>query len=252
MAEKDPLWTTDDDTPIKVELVEGLSRKQLRAKANKCFWLADTRGALERPGHITEAQFYMSELDRRHDSWISLRDFVLEIIVIFLIGGEIIMAYKQEKEQTQEFNAQQVVLQNLEKSSEATLNTLEKQLGISYDPSVIVKFVATQKLDVLNNGRTNITLWGSKLNNQPPDFLKVPSVLPPNAGYEFSADTLFKQASQLFAKQGSFSVPYEVFIKNELGNKFVVDCTLTYAAGITGSTIVTQINFITRLDWTGK
>jgi hypothetical protein len=67
----------------------------------------------------------------RRDQWISTRDFILEIVVIALIGWEIRLGYQQARlqsqefgKQSQEFDKQQQILTNLEKSSTATANTL--------------------------------------------------------------------------------------------------------------------------------
>ena len=79
------------------EEFEKAKPRELRAKAKSYF------EAAQAPGHtgervtsfLLEAQFYMGEIDRRHDSWISLRDLVLEIVVILLIGWEIFEGNKQ-------------------------------------------------------------------------------------------------------------------------------------------------------------
>jgi len=55
-----------------------------------------------------------------------------------------------------------------------------------------------------------------------------------------------------FQKVGTVSVKYDVYMKNELGNKFVVDCTLTFLSDNFGMRIVTQINSISRRDWQTK
>ena len=76
---------------MKVEEFRKLSRKELQAKANQAFALAEARGQMERPGQLAEAEFYVRELDHRADSRVSTRDLVLEIVVIALIGWEIHM-----------------------------------------------------------------------------------------------------------------------------------------------------------------
>ncbi len=105
---------------MRVEEFGRLSRNQLRTKANECFHKAETAGTNDRPGLLLEAQFYLRELEHRVDSWTSIRDFILEIVVIFLIGWEIHMGYRQENQQSQNFKDQQQVLTNLQKSSAAT------------------------------------------------------------------------------------------------------------------------------------
>jgi hypothetical protein len=145
------------------------------------------------PSDVVAAQFYMSELDRRENRRSDAErdrietkrrrvDLGLETLIVLLIGLEIFLSlwgYQQQSKdaarELQAFHDMQVVLSNLHDTSKATadsMKTLESttetmntgvqnQLGLSYDPSVTVKFEPTEKLNVLNNGRTKITLWGA-------------------------------------------------------------------------------------------
>lgn len=79
---------------MRVEEVGKLTRAQLRDKANECFRLAELTSTIDKPALLLEAQFYMRELERRFDSRASLRDLILEVIVIALIGWEIHMSYR--------------------------------------------------------------------------------------------------------------------------------------------------------------
>ena len=80
---------------MRVRELERLTKKDLRQRADDAFQKADEKG----PGYLMEAQFYMQELDRRHDSWISLRDLLLELVIIALIGWEIYLGYQGGKQQ---------------------------------------------------------------------------------------------------------------------------------------------------------
>lgn len=61
----------------------------------------------------------------RRDRWTSLRDFVLEIAVIALIGWEIRLAIQQGVQQSENFDRQQQVLTNLQRSSETSVRSLD-------------------------------------------------------------------------------------------------------------------------------
>jgi hypothetical protein len=111
-------------TPLSVEELEKLSKKELRKRANEFFYMLDNCGHEQEPAVLAKAQFYLRQLEHRWDSWVSTRDLILELVVIALIGGEIYMGVRQERQQTQNFNAQQVVLQNMQTSSRATADTL--------------------------------------------------------------------------------------------------------------------------------
>jgi Tfp pilus assembly protein PilO len=92
---------------------------------NNNFERAIEAGDDERSALIAQAEFLMRELDRRHDSWVSLRDFILDIVVIALIGWEIHMSYRAESLQTENFKQEKEVFENLDKSSAATASTLK-------------------------------------------------------------------------------------------------------------------------------
>lgn len=271
---------------LTLEQLQRLSDEEITRQVNERLAPNGSIGVpfLGQPADFIAAQFYVSELDRRENRRVNAErdrietkrrriDLGLELLIVVLIGLELILGIRagaqQSKYAMQElkaFAAMQQVLSNLQKSSQATADTLTQlktatdsikaatqgQLAISYDPSVIVKFAAAHKLDVLNNGRTNITLWGSAIEGQSPVFLKVPSVLPPTGGSEFDAEALYAQLLARFEKAGPVSVKYDVYVKNELGSKFVVDCTLTFVNDNFGERIVTQINAISRRDWQSK
>jgi hypothetical protein len=110
--------------PLSVEELEKLSKKQLRKRANEFFYMLENCGYEQEPAVLAKAQFYLRQLEHRWDSWVSTRDLILEIIVILLIGGEIYMGVRQERQQKQNFDAQQQVLQNLQTSSKATADKL--------------------------------------------------------------------------------------------------------------------------------
>ncbi len=65
-----------------------------------------------------------SSIREYRDRWIPLRDLILEIAVIGLIGWEIYLGYHQELQQSKNFDKQQTVLKNLNDSSKATADTL--------------------------------------------------------------------------------------------------------------------------------
>ncbi len=151
-------------------------------------------GAWERRvAKLMEAQFYMSELDRRHDSWISLRDLILEIVVIVLIGGEIWLAWKQGKDEDTLMDKQNAVLANLQTSSSATANTLgkletttevmngaiQRQLGILSQVSLAITFdIGQRRINITNNGNQNLELWGNRLADQKPTIDNEPRIIP--------------------------------------------------------------------------
>lgn len=79
--------------------IEKLSNAELRRKANECLSNIENEGLPEKQSHIAEAQFCLSEIERRQhsiarkeDARIGQRDYLLEIAVIILIGFEIVLS----------------------------------------------------------------------------------------------------------------------------------------------------------------
>lgn len=66
---------------MRLNEIEKLKKKQLKQRVDEAFELAERKG----PRYLAEAQFYMRELEHRRDSFTSIRDLVLEIVVIALI-----------------------------------------------------------------------------------------------------------------------------------------------------------------------
>jgi len=227
------------------------------------------------PADFIAAQFYVAELDRRESQRFEEKrdrtertrfrvDLAIEVLIILLIGLELVMALKQDREQTRAFQAQQAVWSNMEKSLDATAGTLaalqkttetmntavQNELALSYDPSVGVSFDPAQQMRVVNTGRTNLMLGGSKIANQPAVFLGTPYLLGPTAGYAFNAGDLFGELTRsLKPFSRGPSIACEVYIKNELGVEFVVNSTITPVSDTLGTRLVTQVNGISRRDW---
>ena len=79
---------------MTVEEFENISDTALVDAANASFVKSINAGTGDKPYLYMEAQFYMRELDRRHDTKIARRDFRMELIVIFLIGLELLAAIR--------------------------------------------------------------------------------------------------------------------------------------------------------------
>ncbi|MGH9647894.1 MAG: hypothetical protein ACRD4E_13875 [Bryobacteraceae bacterium] len=107
--------------PMTFGEFEKAKPKALREMARECFDRAQDPSMCSSPeasnALMAEAQFYMAEMDRRKGSWIALRDFALEIVVIVLIGGEIMLAIKQGKDEDTLMDKQNGILTTLQKST---------------------------------------------------------------------------------------------------------------------------------------
>jgi hypothetical protein len=224
---------------LSVEALEKLSKEELRKKANAYFAQLATCGHEQEPAVLAKAQFYLRQLEHRWDSWISTRDLILEIIVILLIGGEIYMGIRQERQQQSNFKAEQGVLTNMLVSSQKTADTLtdlqattkvmsdslQKELGLFYDVSLSIRYdIATKQLLFTNKGRTNLILWGlgSDFLGIPPIIIeKEGRVIAPSTEYFLGMPEIYSDISRRFQAGATGFVPFEAYVKNEKGEEFV-------------------------------
>jgi hypothetical protein len=65
-----------------------------------------------------------TDIQEYRERWIPLRDFILEILVICLIGWEIHLGYQQDKQQAINFSTEQKLLNSLAINTQTTANTL--------------------------------------------------------------------------------------------------------------------------------
>ncbi|HUO36243.1 MAG TPA: hypothetical protein VMU43_14740 [Candidatus Acidoferrum sp.] len=249
---------------MRVEEFERLSRKLVRFRANEAFDAAEKFG-IQNTSKLLEAQFYMRELEHRYDSRISIRDFILEIVVILLIGWEIGLGYQQERQQRQAFNAQLQVLENLQKSTDTTANSLilaqanlsqmnqalQKQLGLFYDVSLAVLFNQSQsKTTIINQGRTNVVIWGRKFDDESPVMEKEGRTISTSGtGLEIPDPNLIPSLAKLVPKGATKLIPFEIYIKNERGEEFVAHCYFSVSWSGETMNVTTQTASIVPEHW---
>jgi len=268
-----------------LEEVEKMTKKDLRALINHSFELAEEPGR-ERGPLYEKAAFYMRELEHRRDSWVSIRDFILEIIVIALIGVEIGLAIKQGTDEDKLMDKQNGILRNMQTSSSATAETLKTlvatmgtmnssasatadtlkslrsttvamnndvhgQLILLYDPSLhLVYDTGSKKITLSNNGRTNIKLDGTKYEITPAEMFAKPFLLAPGAAYTWSINPIYQDLFSKVAKGMMLERSFDLYIRNELDKKYLVHSRLVGIYEGDTFTIHTQVQSIDATDWT--
>jgi hypothetical protein len=202
----------------------------------------------------------------------------LEITVVALILWEIRLGIVRETQDTENFKTQQVqqkknfedqqkVLSNMLSSSRdtaATMSTLQsttqtmsdslqKQLGLFYDVSLIVMYNSDTKVMAFqNNGRTNVVLWGISslfLNKAPVIVAKEGRVLVPNGVYSISLPELYTEISGRYPVGSTTLVPFEVYVKNERQEEFVVHCKTGVTWDKDKLVLTTQLVSISPEHW---
>ncbi len=269
---------------MKFEKLEKANKKELRREVVDRFnrYNAEAPGGIE---YLWEAQFYMGELDRRSGSRIALRDFILEIVVIVLIGIEIGLAIKQGKDEDKLMDKQNGILTKLQDASSDTAKSMkaladvtkamsdntsasartllslrsttetmnkatQSQLALFYDVGVTLLYDAAQKkLTIVNNGRTNVMMWGEKFSDWPMQINPEARIIIPGSGWVIPADVFFKAMDDKVPKGSTVSVPYFLYLKNAHGEQFVLGARLLFEWDKDALTMRTMTNAITPEHW---
>jgi hypothetical protein len=215
------------------EEFEKANSQQLRHRAKYCFDFAQRPQMMGDSSNVTallEAQFYMQEIDRRHDSRISLRDLVLEITVIALIGWEILMGYQQDAVLTklqESAAATAATLTSLQQTTEKMNTAIQRQTALLTEVSVEITYDAAQKrINVTNKGNANLEMWGNKLDIGPRSIEKEPRIITRGSFYYIIADSFYNEALSKFSPGSDHFVPFEVYFRSDDGTEYVATCKM--------------------------
>lgn len=252
---------------MNLEDLSRMSEGELRQKADEKLAPRPVKiGAAEmtiRPD-LSEAQFFIDEIERRagdverrRQSKIATRDLILELVVIFLIGAEIIFGVAGGNQQLavlQTLNTsagqQLELLRKMNTNAETTANILsalknEQQkaviaqqqslqligqmngslrttLGLNFAPALTVIYNEPQKqFDYHNFGKTSIFLWGQKWGDAPAEHQPEPRILAPGVSYSLSAVPNLEDASKrVVAKGQQEQKRLDVYLKTADGKKY--------------------------------
>jgi hypothetical protein len=238
---------------MRFDEFEAATNEDLRREAKRCFDLYGSSGVggLDKPQLVLEAQFYMQELGRREDSKIANRDFLMELIVIFLIGLELLaavgLAVWGERQQTQEVNQQLSAfgkmldeLSKLQESSAATAQTLSSQQSImqSMNDRLAVELgrmsqitldfsFSGSKASISNQGNVDLQFWGFKVADMPGKINKRPVLLKRSASIE--VDEIASDIHK--AIKGDM---VQVYVRDDFNNEFVAEEHMQVGQNIQG------------------
>jgi hypothetical protein len=232
--------------------IDKLTNEELRQRADDVFALADEKG----PGYLAQAQFYISELDRREnrkmekerDDREKIRwrvDFALESLIVILILVEIGLSISDHKQyatnstaELKMFTDMQGILTNLRDTSKATADTmkeerqtmeamkisLERQVELFYDVQINVTCnEASKKLILANTGRANITLWAQAIGEENEKMLGYPKAVTITTSATYEIPLLGIDVNQLnLAKNQAHVFQFTFFVKNEKQERFTI------------------------------
>jgi hypothetical protein len=189
---------------------------------------------------------------------------MLEVIVILLIGGEIWLGFKAGRDEDILMNRQTAVLKALDASTSATaasmkalqstseaMNTaVQTQLALNYAVSVEITFdVGQQRVNIHNNGNTDITLWGDRLDNQPPVYEKDPKIITHGGFYYVLAGTLYDELRGKLAAGSKATFPFEVYMKDAKGQKYMARCVFVADHGFIPMQVHAQTTSVVPSSW---
>jgi len=235
---------------MRFDQFEKASTEELRKEAYAALELADKTFA-GHPGYdasLTAARFWIDEIKRRDDDKISRRDFRMELVVIWLIALELLVTvglavygwHEESKEVDRQVSAigqVQTALATLNTSSQSTAKTLaalqsttetmsgamQKQVGLFYDVEINAIYDdSTKRLLLSNNGRTNVSLFGGKFDNQKLEMLPKAQIIPPNGSFFVSIELIQKGLAGSLPKGASQEVPMWFLVTNEKNERFTV------------------------------
>lgn len=227
---------------------EKATKDELRQKASECFALAESEpSGDDKIRHLLSAQFYLHEVEQREQSFISIRDLVLEIIVIVLIGLEIyfgivggnqqlkvlgklsgsndetaktLTAVRQAQEAS--LDAQKHTLDNI-----VAMNTaLQDELDLNFADVLQLVTYSNESFSLTNRGRTELYLWGSRFDGQPPVMQQKASVITLGANQSFDISRLTKKLLGEMADESQRQIPFELYLKAANGTKYVAKSNL--------------------------
>jgi hypothetical protein len=217
---------------------------------------APVQGAFVQPADFLAAQYYVSELDRRENRRANAErdriethrhrvNLAIEGLIVVLIGAEIVLSIlggrqqsRQAAKELEAFGNMQTVLANLQKSSQATADNLKQltavtetmngaiqtQVELFYDVEVNVLYQeSTNRLMVVNQGRTNVTLWGFRIGAGKADIFERGQIISPGGGaYEASIQDYYEEVLGKIEKGSTATVPFRLFVLNDKRQRFMV------------------------------
>ena len=212
------------------EQFEKANRKTLREEAKQCFERAqDGQSQTDfQVMKLLEAQLYMQELDRRHDSWIAWRDLILEVVVIALIGGEIWLGWKQGTNESTMMDKQDTILGNLDTSTSATAKLVQKEIDLEYDLSINVEYNGGIDIAIYNNSRSEVAFAGIKIGSmRPMTKMGAQAIIPDHNVMAISFLEYNPQLAAGISKSPPITFPLELYLRNALGDEFIWKGQLT-------------------------
>jgi hypothetical protein len=239
---------------MTLEEFETATEQELRQKANECFAKSVNAGTGDKPYLYLEAQFYISEIQRREhererleDTHIARRDFWLEVAVIGLILVEIILsicgiilAINQGKDEDTMMQKQNAILGNLETSTQATADQLKQELALQYEVFINAQYDGSRGMALFNNSKSEIYLYGIKVSKNPArQNPGGPASIAEHTAGSIRLEEYYPHLFDAVPQTGSMVLPFALYVKNAAGKEHMVKGQMKLTrqgSGIAGTT----------------
>ena len=143
---------------------------------------------------------------------------------------------------------------NALKTTTETMNQgIQAELGLNFSVALEVSFDNQQnRVYLVNRGRTNLYIWGIKVDGAKPMMDSSAKLLAPGSQYYFPGSVVSSGAGSNVPDGSHRLFPFFAFVKNDNGVEFVVESTLfgEWKNGrITFSSVTTNVR---QSNWTNK
>jgi hypothetical protein len=96
----------------------------------------------------------------------------------------------------------------------------EREFGLRYVPYLVATY-QSRRFEFYNNGKSTLFFWGYKIADSPKSMMAEPRLIPVGAFYYIPGDQFEAEARRVIGSNGEARVPLEVYLKNELGEKYI-------------------------------
>jgi hypothetical protein len=215
---------------LKLANIKKLTDEELTIAIEGCFEEAPEVEPVDRLAYLMEAQFYQTELDRRHDDRAEKWSLALELVVIGLILLEIVLsvygirlAIREVKDDAIVMDRQNSILSNLQTSTQATASMLGEELDLEYTLAINVEYNGSESVTVFNNSRSEAILGGIRVNGVAG---KIKDGRPFVIADHNSVSINLSEYNPKLREKGignkkPFIFPIEIYISNARGKRFI-------------------------------
>ena len=215
---------------------ENANDAELRAQANRCFETAATAGGLDKPHLYQEAQFFMSEIERRKQGKANRLSFWLEIAVIVLILGELVIGFYEGSEQARilsdlqkSFASTAATLSSLQSTSEAMNAAIQSQTGHLSEVAISIGYsTAEKRLYVANTGKLDVQLIWYQFDGVRGHTFRPGITLVHGTSWNVERDSTYARFEARSEEGKTTLLPFRVVVKNQRGAEFEAESTLSF------------------------